>query len=68
MEEIRYAFESKKDIEALKLEAKQARYGCKIVIWIYILAIAFCGVMAFWEPISDWLSDHLGSKSKDYED
>ena len=65
MERIKSYFESEKSLDVLKLEAKQARYGAKLIVLLYGICAVACAAVAFAEPIADWFSEHFGGSSKD---
>lgn len=65
MERIKSYFESEKSLDVLKLEAKQARYGAKLIVLLYGICTVACAAVAFAEPISDWFSEHFGSSKDD---
>lgn len=56
-EEIEVVTKTKKTLEALKLEAKQARYGLKWTLAIYLIAIAVISVVYFGEEIMGWFGN-----------
>lgn len=68
MEKIKTYFESEKSLDVLKLEAKQARYGAKLIVLLYGICAAACTAIAFYEPICEWLEKHFGSKSDDFDE
>ena len=67
-EKITNVYETEKSIEALKLEATNAKSVGGKIVFIYAVFCAIIACYTCWDSISDWISNHFGSKSDDFED